>query len=47
MTSTPLPAAAVVRISRGDFDPARFGEVQAMTAATGRSCRLRSGGCLA
>jgi hypothetical protein len=36
MTTTPLPAAAVVRVSRGDFDPARFGEIQAMVAATGR-----------
>jgi hypothetical protein len=31
-----LPETAVVRISRADFDPARFDEVQAMTVATGR-----------
>jgi hypothetical protein len=31
--STPLPAT-VVRVSRGNFDPARFDEVQAMTRAT-------------
>lgn len=30
-----LPGKAVVRVSRGNFDPARFGEVKAMTAATG------------
>ena len=31
-----LPDTAVVRISRGNFDPARFDEVQAMTASTSR-----------
>jgi hypothetical protein len=34
--TTPLPPTAVVRVSRGDFDPARFSEVREMTAATGR-----------
>ncbi|HEX3965339.1 MAG TPA: hypothetical protein VHZ03_53290 [Trebonia sp.] len=36
MTATQLPETAVVRVSRGNFDPARFDEVQAMTVATGR-----------
>jgi hypothetical protein len=36
MTTTPLPETAVVRVSRGNFEPARFPEVQAMTVATGR-----------
>jgi len=36
MTATQLPETAVVRISRGNFDPARLEEVQAMTAATSR-----------
>jgi hypothetical protein len=36
MPTRPPPATAVVRVSRGDFDPSRFTEVQAMTAATGR-----------
>jgi hypothetical protein len=36
VTITPLPGTAVVRVSRGNFDPARFTEVQAMTVATGR-----------
>jgi hypothetical protein len=36
VTTTPLPGTAVVRVSRGSFDPARFAEVQAMTVATGR-----------
>lgn len=36
MTPASLPEGAVVRVSRGNFDPARFPEVQAMTAATGR-----------
>lgn len=31
-----LPADAVVRVSRGNFDPARFAEVDQMTRATGR-----------
>jgi hypothetical protein len=30
-----LPASAVVRVSRGDFDPARFAEVERMTRDTG------------
>lgn len=36
MSTPPLPEGAVVRVSRGNFDPARFAEVQAMTVATGR-----------
>ena len=36
MTTAPIPPTAVVRVSRGDFDPARFAEVQAMTVATSR-----------
>jgi hypothetical protein len=36
VTTIPLPDAAVVRVSRGNFDPARFAEVHAMTIATGR-----------
>lgn len=36
MTTAPLPGMAVVRVSRGNFDPARFAEVQEMTVATGR-----------
>ena len=35
MATVPLPEGAVVRVSRGTFDPARFAEVQAMTNATG------------
>jgi hypothetical protein len=33
MTATHLPETAVVRVSRGSFDPARFDEAQAMTVA--------------
>ena len=36
MATAPLPEGAVVRVSRGTFDPARFAQVQAMTIATGR-----------
>jgi hypothetical protein len=36
VTADPIPPAAVVRISRADFDPARFPEVREMTVATGR-----------
>jgi quinol monooxygenase YgiN len=36
MTAAQLPETAVVRVSPGQFDPARFDEVQAMTVATGR-----------
>lgn len=36
MTTTPRPGTEVVRVSRGNFVPSRFDEVQAMTAATGR-----------
>jgi hypothetical protein len=34
VTST-LPSTAVVRVSRGTFDPARFAEVERMTRDTG------------
>jgi hypothetical protein len=30
-----LPLSGVVRVSRGNFDPARFGEVERMTRDTG------------
>ncbi len=30
-----LPATAVIRVSRGNFDPARFAEVELMTRNTG------------
>ena len=33
--SLTLPPTAVVRVSRGDFDPARFAEVESMTRKTG------------
>ena len=33
--TTPLPEAAIVRVSRGNFDPADYAGVQAMTVATG------------
>jgi len=36
MSDAQLPETAVVRVSRGHFDPARFAEVQAMTVDTGR-----------
>jgi hypothetical protein len=36
VATIPLPEGAVVRVSRGTFDPTRFAEVQAMTIATGR-----------
>ena len=36
MPTQALPPGAVVRVSRGTFDPARFPEVQAMTEATSR-----------
>jgi hypothetical protein len=36
VTASPMPPTAVVRVSRGTFDPARFAEVQEMTVATGR-----------
>jgi hypothetical protein len=36
VTTISLPDSAVVRVSRGNFDPARFPEVRAMTIATGR-----------
>jgi hypothetical protein len=31
----PVPPTAVVRVSRGTFDPARFGDVERMTGETG------------
>jgi hypothetical protein len=36
VTASPIPPTAVVRVSRGNFDPARFPEVHEMTVATGR-----------
>src|SRR6185437_12350884 len=36
MTNDTIPPTAVVRVSRGNFDPARFAEVREMTIATGR-----------
>jgi hypothetical protein len=36
VTADPIPPTAVVRVSRGNFDPARFPEVREMTVATGR-----------
>ena len=33
MTADQLPTNAVVRVSRGNFDPARFAEVQEMSVA--------------
>lgn len=36
MSAGVLPAGAVVRVSRGNFDPARFGEAQEMSVAIGR-----------
>jgi hypothetical protein len=36
VTAGPIPPTAVVRVSRGNFDPARFAEVQEMTVATSR-----------
>lgn len=36
MSANQLPADAVVRVSRGTFDPARFAEVTEMSLATGR-----------
>jgi hypothetical protein len=36
VATAPLPEGAVVRVSCGTFDPARFAAVQAMTIATGR-----------
>jgi hypothetical protein len=35
-TADLIPPTAVVRVSRGNFDPARFSEVREMTIATGR-----------
>jgi hypothetical protein len=45
VTADPIPPAAVIRVSRGNFDPARFPEVQEMTVATGRFLILLSRGC--
>ena len=36
MTPDPIPPTAVVRVSRGNFDPARFPEVHEMAVAIGR-----------
>jgi quinol monooxygenase YgiN len=36
VTAETMPPTAVVRVSRGSFDPARFPEVREMTVATGR-----------
>jgi hypothetical protein len=36
VTADPILPTAVVRVSRANFDPARFAEVQEMTVATGR-----------
>ena len=36
MTADPIPPTAVVRVSRGNFDPVRFPEVHEMTVATSR-----------
>jgi hypothetical protein len=36
VTADPIHPTAVVRVSRGNFDPARFQEVREMTIATGR-----------
>jgi hypothetical protein len=36
MTAASAPSTAVIRVSRGNFDPARFEEVEQMTRDTGR-----------
>jgi quinol monooxygenase YgiN len=36
VTADPIPPTAVVRVSRGNFDPARFAEVQEMSVAISR-----------
>jgi hypothetical protein len=36
VTAGPIPSTAIVRVSQGNFDPARFPEVHEMTVATGR-----------
>jgi hypothetical protein len=36
VTADQIPPTAVVRVSRGNFDSARFPEVREMTVATGR-----------
>ena len=35
-TQRSLPAGAVIRVSRGDFDPERFKDVEQMTRDTGQ-----------
>jgi hypothetical protein len=35
MTLPPIPPTAVVRVSRGNFDPARFADVERMARDTG------------
>jgi len=34
VTASPIPPTAVVRVSRGNFDPVRFAEVHETTIAT-------------
>jgi hypothetical protein len=36
MTAASRPSTAVIRVSRGNFDPSRFEEVEEMTRDTGR-----------
>jgi hypothetical protein len=36
VTADPIPPTAVVRVSHGNFDPARFPQAREMTVATGR-----------
>jgi hypothetical protein len=36
VTVGPIPPTAVIRVSRGNFDPARFPEVHEMTVGIGR-----------
>ncbi len=36
MATSSLPPGSVIRVSRGNFDPARFAEVDQMTRDTGR-----------
>lgn len=36
VATSPIPHGAVIRVSRGNFDPSRFAEVDQMTRDTGR-----------
>jgi quinol monooxygenase YgiN len=36
VTADPIPPTAVIRVSRANFDPARFSQAREMTIATGR-----------